>query len=257
MKKAVIILGMGEIGGVFARGFLKSGYPVYPVNRDTKIEDVLSEVKDPEVVVVAVGEKDIASILQDIPDQWKDRLVLLQNELLPCDWKTHNLNPTVISVWFEKKQPKDYKVIIPSPVFGEKAQLIKDALNSINISVNVLDSEDELLKELIIKNLYILTSNVSGLEVGGNVGELWNKHKEVALSVANDVLDIQFLLAEKELSREELIKGMVAAFDGDPEHNCMGRSSSARLDRALILSDKFGLASEKLRVIKQKTKNDG
>ncbi len=251
MNKPIIILGMGEIGGVFARGFLKVGYPVYPVTRETDKEALSRQVHDPEAVIVSVGEKDIQGVLETIPQDWKDRLVLVQNELLPCDWKPHVLNPTVISVWFEKKYPKDYKVIIPSPVFGAKADLVKIALNTINVDVNILSSEEELLKELIIKNLYILTTNISGMEVGGSVGELWNKHKTVAMSVANDVLDIQFLLAEKEFDRAELIRGMVKAFSGDPEHKCMGRSAPARLERALIVSDTYALPAEKLRSIKK------
>lgn len=30
MNKAVVIIGIGELGRVFARGFLRLGYPVYP-----------------------------------------------------------------------------------------------------------------------------------------------------------------------------------------------------------------------------------
>jgi hypothetical protein len=40
-------------------------------------------------------------ILIGIPSVWRDRLVLLQNELLPRDWQAQRIpNPTVISVWF-------------------------------------------------------------------------------------------------------------------------------------------------------------
>jgi prephenate dehydrogenase len=30
MNQTVVIIGIGEMGGVFAKGFLRSGYPVYP-----------------------------------------------------------------------------------------------------------------------------------------------------------------------------------------------------------------------------------
>jgi len=56
-----------------------------------------------ELVVIAVAEKDIQAVLQEIPPSWRNKLVLLQNELLPNDWLKHNLDPGVISVWFEKK----------------------------------------------------------------------------------------------------------------------------------------------------------
>jgi hypothetical protein len=38
---------------------------------------------------------------------------MMQNELLPRDWAIHDfIDPTVISVWFEKKKGMDSKVLI-------------------------------------------------------------------------------------------------------------------------------------------------
>ncbi|VAX34941.1 hypothetical protein MNBD_UNCLBAC01-682 [hydrothermal vent metagenome] len=242
MKKPVILIGVGEVGGVFARGVLKIGYPVYPVTRGVNLEEVSREVPNPEAVVIGVGEKDLQSILETIPEIWQDKLVLLQNELLPRDWNKHNIaNPTVISVWFEKKPGQDVKVIIPSPVYGPQADLIKSALNAINVSCDIISSEEELLLELVIKNVYILTVNIAGLEVGGNVRQLWNEHQELARNVASDVMDIQEWLTKEKLDRGRLIEGMVKAFEGDWEHKCMGRSAPARLERAIQQAAEAGL----------------
>ena len=250
MKKAVISIGVGEMGGVFVRGILRLGYPVIPVTRDMNMNDVANEADDPEAVLVSVAEKDIDEVLANIPDAWRDRLILLQNELLPPDWQKHRIeNPTVISVWFEKKPGQDFKVLIPSPVFGPHAQLISDALGTLGIPVNILDNEEALLQELVLKNVYILTTNIAGLETGGNVSELWNKHEAIARKVADEVMDIQSHLVQKQLDHDQLIKGMLVAFDGDPEHNCMGRSAPARLERALRIADEAGLAVMKLREI--------
>jgi len=250
MKKAVVSIGVGEMGGVFVRGILRLGYPVIPVTRDMNMNDVVNEVGDPEAVLVSVAEKDIDAVLASIPRAWRDRLILLQNELLPRDWQTHGIeNPTVISVWFEKKPGQDFKVLIPSPVFGPHAKLIADALTALGIPVNILVSESELLQELVLKNVYILTTNIAGLETGGTVTELWNKHQAIARKVADEVMDIQSYLVQQQLDREQLIKGMLVAFDGDPDHNCMGRSAPARLERALKIADEAGLAVKKLREI--------
>ena len=129
MKKPVGMIGVGEMGGVFARGLLKLGHPVYPVARGQNLTQAAKDSPELLSMIVAVGEKDLHPVLEAMPDQWRDRLVLLQNELLPKDWQKYQLNnPTVISVWFEKKQPNDFKVIIPSPVYGPQAQLIAGAL---------------------------------------------------------------------------------------------------------------------------------
>jgi len=250
MNTSVVVIGMGEIGSVFARGFLKLGYPVVPVMRDMDMAVIAADVQAPELVIVAVGEQDFHATLAQIPDVWLDRLVLLQNELLPHDWLQHGLaDPTVISVWFEKKQGMDSKVVMSSPAFGRFAPLLQEALASLNIPVTVLNDAPALLHELILKNLYILTSNIAGLEAGGNVRDLWLKHNALACEVAGDVLDIQEYLSGQALQRNSLIEGMLNAFDGDPEHACMGRSAPARLQRALRIADAAALEIPTLRRI--------
>ena len=236
MSKSIVVVGLGEMGSVFARGFLRSGYTVHPVTRDMEMADVAARVENPELVLMAVGEADLLKQLLRLPDAWKDRLVLLQNELLPNDWQKHGLSPTVISVWFEKKKGQDSKVIIPSPVFGKHAQQVVDALATIDISSTVLADEAALLHELVLKNVYILTTNIAGLEVGGNVGELWHEHHKIAHAVVSDVIRLQEALTGEILDHKLLIDGMVAAFNGDPEHMCMGRSAPVRLQRALSLA---------------------
>ena len=254
MKSPVVMIGIGEIGSVIARGCMRLGYPIIPVTRDMDMNAVAEEVAEPEMVVVAVGGKYLHPTLEKLPAVWADKIVLIQNELLPRDWQAHDLNsPTVISVWFEKKKGMDSKVVTTSPVFGAKAQLLKDALGTLDIPVRIVDNEADLLNELVVKNLYILTTNIAGLKVGGNVHELWNQHKEFASKVVDDVLEIQTHLTGEKLDEAVLIAGMLAACAGDPEHGCMGRSAPARLERALGIADEAGLKVPTMREIAQLT----
>lgn len=246
MSKSVVIVGLGEMGSVFARGFLRAGYTVHPVTRGITMQTVADELPDPQLVLIAVAEADLHPLLEKVPDVWKDRLVLLQNELLPRDWQQYGLEPTVISVWFEKKKGMDSKVIIPSPVYGKHAQIVADALAGIDIAAAVLADEAALLHELVLKNLYILTTNIAGLGVGGNVGELWDAHNELARQIAGDVIALQEALTGQSLDHQSLIKSMVMAFNGDSEHMCMGRSATARLERALMLARENNLSLKAL-----------
>ncbi len=250
MKKSIVVIGLGEMGSIFARAFLRIGHPVYPITRDIDMEVAAREIIDPEMIIVAVAEGDLQAVLAGLPDSWRNNTVLLQNELLPRDWASHNLSgPTVISVWFEKKKGQDYKVLIPSPAFGPKAGLLKEALGAIDIPCRVLNNEDELLHELVLKNVYIITTNVAGLVSGGTVSELWQNHEELARAIANEVMDIQEWQTGKSFEHEALIRDMLVAFDGDPEHKCMGRSAPARLQRALAIADKAGIAAPGMREI--------
>ena len=240
-KKPVVIIGMGEMAGVFARGFLRNAYPVYPITRDMDIQQQANEIHEPELVLLAVAEKDLHPALATLPDVWKDKLVLLQNELLPNDWQQYQLQPTVISVWFEKKPGMDFKVLIPSPVYGDRADVIVESLGSIGIPSRKLNTADELLFELVVKNVYILTTNIAGLKVGGTVSELWQQHTELARAVAGEVIQLQQKLSQQTFDASKLIDAMRVAFEGDPQHNCMGRSAPARLQRALQLADEYPL----------------
>jgi len=238
LKEPVVIVGIGEMGGVFARGFLRAGYTVHPVVRGMDMQQCATELPDPALMLLAVGERNLQPLLEQAPAAWRQRLGLLQNELLPGDWLGNDFqNPTVISVWFEKKPGQDVKVVVPSPVFGPQAKYLVDALSALDIPAWELDSAEELLFELVRKNLYILTTNIAGLRVGGDVGTLWREYKPLMRAVSAEVLAIQAHLTGADLDEEKLIEGLVEAFEGDLQHQCMGRSALVRLQRALAIAD--------------------
>lgn len=253
MKEPVVIIGMGEMGGVFARGFLRIGHPVYPVTRVMDIHQMAANLPEPGLVLLAVGEKDLHNVLAVMPEAWKEQLVLLQNELLPRDWEQYGLKPTVISVWFEKKKGQDYKVLVPSPVFGNLANLVAEALKILEIPTDVLESRQQLLFELVRKNLYIVTTNVAGLRTGGTVADLRDNHAGLMRDVLGEVLQIQQSLTGETFDADALNDAVLAAFDGDPEHNCMGRSAPARLQRALTQAKDAGIDVPTLQAINNET----
>ena len=196
-KEPVVVIGMGEMGSVFARGLLRRGHPVYPVNRQASMKKLAKALPNPGMVLVAVGEKELGAVLQVIPKAWRKRLALLQNELLPADYRRFD-DVTVISVWFEKKKGQDAKVIIPSPVHGPRAKLLAQALGTLDIPVKRIKRKHDMLFELVVKNLYILTSNIAGLRTGGTVGELWADHRPFAEVVAKEVISLQEGLTGKQ-----------------------------------------------------------
>lgn len=254
LLQPVIIIGLGEMGSVFARALLKLGHPVYPVSRTTDMNVLAKDIPSPAMVLVSVGENDLQEILKKIPAAWHNCIALLQNELLPRDWTSYDFkNPTIISVWFEKKKGQDSKVLIPSPCFGPKATMLVDALATLDIPAVEVASAEEMENELLIKNVYILTTNISGLITKGNVADLWDNHHALAIEVANEVMDIQATLVGHDLDREKLIRGFKAGIDGDLEHMCMGRSAPGRLERAIAQADVEKLEVNKLREIQKQT----
>ncbi|MHB1076894.1 ketopantoate reductase family protein [Thiobacillus sp.] len=244
----VVVIGLGQLGRVFAGGMLRAGLTVVPVNRGDDMAAVAQRHPAPELVLIAVAEADLHTILAALPDAWKPRAALIQNELLPRDWEAHGyVGPTVISVWFEKKKGTDAKPLIASPAAGPGAGLLCRALAAIDLPCRVVSPGGALLFELVRKNVYILTTNIAGLKTGGTVSQLWAQHETFARQVANEVMDIQDALTGVVHDRNALIAGMLEAFDGDPGHGCTGRSAPARLARALQYADAFGLGVPTLR----------
>jgi len=242
IKGPVALIGIGEIGGVLARGLLKSGHPVYPVTRGMDLQQAARRIPEPELVVVAVGETALPAVLEALPPHWRVRCALIQNELLPADWQRHGLtHPTVASIWFEKKPGRDVKVLIPTPIYGPHAGQLAQALEAVKVPVRQLSSEMDLLQALVVKNLYILTTNLAGLQMGGTVSELWAQHRELAEAVFDDALTLQRAFTGITTPREQLLAAMLEGFQGDPEHQCMGRSAAQRLERAIMAAHGLGL----------------
>jgi hypothetical protein len=242
-QQPVVLIGVGEMGGVFARALLRAGRPVSPVVRGTSLSEAAAGVPDPALVLVTVGEADLAPVLSELPGPWRSKVGLIQNELLPRDWEEHGIvAPTIAPVWFEKKPGRDTKVVISTPVAGPFAELLAEALNGIDLPAHVIP-DGELVDALVVKNLYILTANIAGLRTGGSVWELWSEHNDLARAVAAEILDIQEWLIGSSVDHEAMVDGMVEAFAGDPDHGTTGRSAPIRLRRALDHAEEAGIAT--------------
>lgn len=252
--KDIVIVGLGQLGGVFARGFLRSGYRVVPVNRGDDLAHMAALAPEPELVLVTVGEGDLPAVLAELPTSWRSRAGLVQNELLPRDWRAQGVDtPTVAVVWFEKKAGRGIREILPTVVAGPKAALVEDALREIGLSAERVEGESALEEALVLKNLYILVSNIAGIETGGTVSGLWSEHRALAEAVAHEVFGVQEALIGRALPRERLIASLQAAFEADPEHGCRGRSAPRRRERMLAHAAEFGIDVPTVQAIRPET----
>jgi hypothetical protein len=247
----VVVWGIGELGAVFARGLLRSGHSVVPVVRGTDVAALAARIASPALVLVAVGETELDAVLSAMPDAWKGRVALLQNELRPRDWGRHGLTaPTLAVVWFEKKRGTDVRVLLPTIVAGQGAALLAEALSAIDVPCDRVSSDAAAHGALAAKNLYILVTNLAGLVVGGNVGALLGEHRAFALELAGEVLELETaLFAPHVFARADALAVLDAAGAADPQHACMGRSAPTRLARCIAHADALGLAVPVMRRI--------
>lgn len=240
--KTSIVIGLGELGSVFATGLLKNGHQVIPVLRHDNLQEIAKAHPQPDSIWTCVAEKDIKIVLSSIPDTWQQQLILIQNELLPQDWLEHDISePTVISVWFEKKAGKLPQVVLPSVVQGKLAAEVMDVYSKLELPCRQLDTDSALLFELVVKNIYIQTTNIAGLVAGGTTKVLLEEHHQLMQAVVKEVIQLQEALTRQRFDHDNLIQAFITACYGDPNHNCMGRSAPARLARAIALAKEHQL----------------
>jgi hypothetical protein len=252
MEKPVVIVGVGQMGGVFARGFLRTGHPVNPVLHDMSMQVISEEVKQPALVLVAVTKRDLGGVLEEMPPVWRGQIGLLQNELLPSDWQKYGIeDPTVAAVWFEKKFRRPVTPLIPTAIYGPQSELVKAALAALEIRAEILEDFDQLVEALVLKNLFILTMNIAGLEGADTVGGLLDDHLELTRDVFEDVLRLQEALSGRTFDSDKMWEQLVQISRADPGHGSRGRSAPERLGRALGQAESIGLQLAALRRIKQ------
>ncbi len=245
----MLLVGPGQLGRVLAGGLVGSGVSVDVVRRGEPI----APRDEHDVILVAVGERDLDVALSAIPAPFRDRVALLQNELVPAQWQAHGISrPTVLVVWFEKKAGRTTKVVQATEVGGPRAQLFARALAAMDLPATVL-ADDALAAALVVKNLYIVGSNVLGLAVGGTTGELATTHHARSEAVLREVLAIERSRLSPDdaasLDDDALLARTFAAFLADPAHGTLGRTATERLERALARARAAGLATPELAAI--------
>lgn len=247
MGGCIVVWGLGQLGGVFARGVLRTGKAVCPIVRHSDVNQCAQQWPNPELVLIAVAERELPQVLRQVPAAWRQRVGLLQNELVPSVWQEALPSaPTVCVVWFEKRPTSEVRVVQPSVCHGPGAGLLCDALLALDIPTRVVSDVSELHFELALKNLYILTINCAGLAAAGDVGTLWQT-QPITRDIAREICQLQAALLSEPLSEARLLAGLEQAILADPQHGARGRFAAERLQRCLAHADRLGLALPTLR----------
>ncbi len=237
-----LLIGAGQLGRTIGGGLLACGVSVDVALRDDTVE-IGSQY---DFILVAVGEKDLPGVLTSIPSDARQRLVLLQNDLVPATWRAVEIQaPTVLVVWFEKKKGKPLQVVRESALAGPQSALFARVFESIDAPAHVID-EAALVRALLVKNLYINGSNAMGLALGGGTtGGLASTHRERTTALLRELCSIERTrLLEPCLDDDDaLIAETFAAFASEPNHGLLGRTAMERVQRARARGQQAGLVT--------------
>jgi ketopantoate reductase len=245
-----VVIGLGQLGSLFSVSFLRLGHPVYPILKGDSPSAMTQHIQ-PKLVLAAVGEEALPGVLENLPEPWRDRVVLLSNELLPQTWQAFDIpSPTVISVQFEKKDGKPVGVDHPSPVFGPLAGTVLQALDELDIPGREVTDRASMTRELVLKNLYILTLNLAGLETGASAAQLLGQHRGLTEQIWAELFAVQQAMVDIRLDREEVKQATMEYLDRAPKRGA-GRSAPERLERTLIHAHTHGVEVSTLERIKE------
>jgi hypothetical protein len=247
-----LVVGVGELGRVFAYGMLRLGITVVPVLRSTPSSVFVTHQDHAALCLVCVGEAELPALLDTAGRMFADRLVLVQNDLHPSDWESRGLPlPTVAVVWFEKKPGREPHVLSSTVVLGPHADRVVRALQVQGIEAHAEPDLERLHFELALKNLYVLTSNSVGLVAGGDVGTLWHEHRPLVERVMADVLALEAALLSQPLPEQALCLEFERIVRDDPRHAAAGRTARERLLSARARARRIGVRTPALDEIAQ------
>ena len=246
----IAVVGMGQLGTLLSERARAAGQDVVELRRGQRVQGEL------ERVLVTVGEDDLSPVLASLPERVRDRVVLVQNELVPDQWRAHGITrPTVAVVWFEKKKDKPARVVLPTPIAGPWAAPLVAMLEDAKLDATVID-EALLPSALLDKNVYILVSNIAGLAAppGTTTSELLELERlETTTRVFADVLEVESRRLALPIDADMAAAAMMRAFLADPTHVAAGRSAPLRLSRTLERAERLDLKVEALRAITKKS----
>jgi ketopantoate reductase len=239
---SALVVGMGELGGVFALALLRRGISVMPVLRGTSTESVIERCPAPMLCVISVGEEALPSVLDGGLRRYADRWVLVQNELRPSEWEHRGLpTPTIAVVWFEKKPGRDVRALVSTPVFGPQAAVVVNALSALGMPAHAEPDPERIVFEMALKNLYILTMNFGGLVHDTDVGSLWHDHRLVVDQICEEILEIETAQMQRSLPAMSLKLELERIITADPRHGAAGRAARNRLARTLVAARRLGI----------------
>jgi ketopantoate reductase len=246
-NREALVVGMGQLGAVFALGLLRRGYSVTPVLRTSVPDTILTRPLQPSVCVIAVAEDDLTNVLDGWARRYAEHWVLVQNELRPSEWERRGLStPTVAVVWFEKKSGREVRPIVSTPVHGPHAATIVEALTALGIPAHIEPDREQLLFELCLKNLYILSMNSAGLVFPSDVGTIWYEHRAYLDQICAEVLELEAAQMQRNLPTQSLCIELERIISADPRHVAAGRSALARLNRAVRTAKRLGIRTPTL-----------
>jgi ketopantoate reductase len=240
--KDLVVIGLGELGKVFAQSALSAGLRVTPVRRGDDVAGRLHGLSHETPLLVAVGEDALAQVLDALPIERRDAVILLQNELWPAVWRSRAMQPSVVVPWVLQKTGQPRIVVGTSPAFGRHAGVIAALCAGAGLPSEVLADESALLQALAEKYAFILTINALGAFRDDLLGAFLAAEEARIEALCHEASELSAVLTGAPIDEAKCISRTRAAMAAMASVRARGRSAQMRVARALAHARDFGLA---------------
>lgn len=240
--RELVVFGVGQLGQLYAAGALRLGLRVTPITRHDDPTTVLADLPLGTPILLAVSEDDLGPAVSKIPPaRWGD-LCLVQNELFPARWRALGLTePTILVVWLSKKKARPVEVARVSPAYGKHAAIMTAMFEALELPAKALEDTAALDVELVAKFAFILTINALGLVENLTLGEWLARDPETVARLVTEAQALGEAHLGHPVPREEIHARVEEAMRGLSTYPARGRTASARLARAKVDAERFGL----------------
>lgn len=230
-----VVVGLGQLGELYAGGALRAGWRVQAVRRGDDPRRVI-DTHPGAPVLVSVGEPDLMAVLSAIPTERRPDVILLQNDLFPSDWQHFVDAPTVAVVWLNRKKGAPPQVARPTTLYGRHAAAMVEVHTRLDLSAEVLPDDGALGRELVAKFAFIVAVNGLGVAEDRTVGEWRRRDPDTVARLVDEGLRLGIARLGRpidEASARRAIDEAMAALEDMPVR---GRSAPTRVQRALSLA---------------------
>ncbi|MBI5497609.1 MAG: hypothetical protein HY904_21540 [Deltaproteobacteria bacterium] len=237
----LVVLGLGQLGELFAVAALRHGMRVSPVRRTSPRPLPWNAWARGAPILVAVAEDALAPSVAELPPERLADVILLQNELFPSTWRTLELRtPTIMVPWFNRKNDQPVQVGPPTRVRGPHAALVRDLHAALRLPCELLSDDTALAAALAGKYAFIVTVNALGLKEDRTVSAWWRADPALVDALLRESAALAALLVDAAVAD----RAYHLARDGVELHQALsarGRSSRARVQRALARAHSRGM----------------
>ncbi|MEW5848194.1 MAG: hypothetical protein AB2A00_05240 [Myxococcota bacterium] len=238
----LVVVGLGQLGQLYAGGALKLGIRVTPVVRTTPRPLALSALPGHTPILVAVGEDALGGVLEEIPAARRDHVVLLQNELFPSVWRAHGVrSPTVLIPWLSRKKGRPLEVARPTLAYGPHAGLFAAVHGALDLPCEVTTETARMEDGLVAKYTFIITINALGVQEDLTLGAWLRKDPARVDVLAAEAHALGQAQLGRPVPRDDVLRQAREAMAALPDYPARGRTARARIERAVAVAQQRGV----------------